>query len=154
MNDMRCFETLDRTLRDLMNAPDLLFGGKIVILGGDFRQTLPVKKGAAKEELISASITESHLWWHFKICTLKENKRLIRYGITNKERKRLKGFAKWLLEVGNGKVGELDKEDNQDSSWITILPDYCVNANETGMSKLIDFIYDDATLKTPTAWAL
>ncbi|GKF18263.1 DNA helicase, partial [Tanacetum coccineum] len=125
MNDMRCFETLDRTLRDLMNAPDLLFGGKIVVLGGDFHQTLPVKKEVAKEELISTSITESHLWWHFKISTLKENKRLLRYGLTNEEHKRSKVFAKWLLDVGNGKVGEPDEEDNKDSSWITIPPDYC-----------------------------
>nr|GEU93759.1 DNA helicase [Tanacetum cinerariifolium] len=42
INDGRCFEVLDRTLRDLMNAPEILFGGKTVIL--DFWQTLPVKK--------------------------------------------------------------------------------------------------------------
>ncbi|GKB75192.1 DNA helicase [Tanacetum coccineum] len=66
------------TPRDLMDAPNLLFGGKTIILEGDFSQTLPVKKGAAKEELIAASIAESHLWWHFKICTLKENMRLLR----------------------------------------------------------------------------
>ncbi|XP_024875804.1 uncharacterized protein LOC112457136 [Temnothorax curvispinosus] len=35
-------EIMDRTLRDIMNN-DVLFGGKIVILGGDFRQLLPIK---------------------------------------------------------------------------------------------------------------
>ncbi|GJZ34010.1 DNA helicase [Tanacetum coccineum] len=49
---------LDRTLRDLMNAPETVFGGKTVILGGDFRQTLPVKKGAVKQDLIHASIAD------------------------------------------------------------------------------------------------
>ncbi|GJS68855.1 DNA helicase, partial [Tanacetum coccineum] len=84
MNDRWCFETLDRTLRDLMDAPSLLFGVKTVVLGGDFRQTLPVKKGADKNELIAASIaTRSHLW---KICQL-------------------------LLDVGNGEIGEPDEED-------------------------------------------
>ncbi|GKE51239.1 DNA helicase, partial [Tanacetum coccineum] len=71
MNDKSYFETLDRTLRDLMDAPNILFRGKTIVLGGDFRQTLPVKKGAGKEELIAASIDESYLWCHFKICTLK-----------------------------------------------------------------------------------
>ncbi|GKD55321.1 DNA helicase [Tanacetum coccineum] len=68
----RCFKALDRTLRDLMNASEILFGGKTIVLGGDFRQTLLI-------------------------------------------------FAKWLLD---------------------------------GLSELIDFIYDDATLKAPTASAL
>ncbi|GJS73491.1 DNA helicase [Tanacetum coccineum] len=40
MNDHRCFETLDRTLRDLLDKPNRLFGGKTVMLRGDFRQTL------------------------------------------------------------------------------------------------------------------
>nr|GEX06196.1 DNA helicase [Tanacetum cinerariifolium] len=37
MNDRRCFEALHRTLRDLMNAPEILFGGKTMVLGGNFR---------------------------------------------------------------------------------------------------------------------
>ncbi|GKC42330.1 DNA helicase, partial [Tanacetum coccineum] len=84
LTDERCFETLDKTLRDLMDAPGLLFGLKTVVLGGDFRQTLPVKKGAAKEELIAASIAKSYLWWHFRICTLKENKRLLTWSATTR----------------------------------------------------------------------
>ena len=32
---------MDRTLKGIMSN-DLLFGGKIVILGGDFRQLLPI----------------------------------------------------------------------------------------------------------------
>lgn len=71
MNDRRCFETLDRTLRDILDMPDVLFGGKTIILSGDFRQTLPVKKGAPKMEVIASSIAESHLWAHFRLMTLK-----------------------------------------------------------------------------------
>ncbi|GJX48083.1 DNA helicase [Tanacetum coccineum] len=67
---------------------------------------------------------------------------------------RSEAFAKWLLDVGNGETEEPDKENDQDSSWITIPPEYSVIPDETGLSQLIDFIYDDATLKTPTARAL
>jgi ATP-dependent DNA helicase PIF1 len=35
------FQAVDRTLRDIMGRPDVLFGGKVV-LGGDCRQILPV----------------------------------------------------------------------------------------------------------------
>ncbi|XP_071689019.1 uncharacterized protein [Rutidosis leptorrhynchoides] len=41
MNDRRCFEALDRSLRDILNNNDKPFGGKSFIIGGDFKQTLP-----------------------------------------------------------------------------------------------------------------
>ena len=45
------FKAVDRTLRDLTQQPDLPFGGKTVVLGGDFRQCLPVVPRAQPEEL-------------------------------------------------------------------------------------------------------
>ena len=39
-------EALDRTLRDLTDVAEP-FGGKILVLGGDFRQILPVIRWAA-----------------------------------------------------------------------------------------------------------
>ncbi|GKG54554.1 hypothetical protein Tco_0560209, partial [Tanacetum coccineum] len=54
----------------------------------------------------------------------------------------------------NGEIGEPDEEENQDNSWNIIPPEYCVTVDETGMAKLIDFIYDEAMLKTPTAGGL
>ncbi|GJW67477.1 DNA helicase [Tanacetum coccineum] len=142
------------TLRDLMSAPNVVFEGKTIVLGGDFRQTLAVKKGASKEELIVASITESHLWPHFEVYTLKENMQLLRSGLTAEEKRRSEQFAKWLLDMGNGEIGEPDAENEQESSWVTISPEYTITTDEAGMSELIDFIYDDTTLKAPTAGSL
>ena len=47
MTHRNCFEAVDRSLRDILrftasNSADKPFGGKIVVLGGDFRQILPV----------------------------------------------------------------------------------------------------------------
>ncbi len=47
MMHRRAFEAVDRTLRDLMQLDDAegtekIFGGKTVVLGGDFQQILPV----------------------------------------------------------------------------------------------------------------
>jgi ATP-dependent DNA helicase PIF1 len=39
-------EALDNSLRDIMGRSNLPFGGKTIVLGGDFRQVLPiVRKG-------------------------------------------------------------------------------------------------------------
>ena len=61
MNDRKCFETLDKTLRDVLTKPEAFFGGKSVMLGGDLRQTLTVKKKGTKGDIVAASITASYL---------------------------------------------------------------------------------------------
>ncbi|CAL9016010.1 unnamed protein product [Prunus brigantina] len=61
MNHKHCFEALDKSLSDILshlnnldnNAP---FGGKPFLLGGDFRQILPVIPGGTREEIIDASL--------------------------------------------------------------------------------------------------
>nr|GEW84696.1 DNA helicase [Tanacetum cinerariifolium] len=153
MNDKRCFKALDGTLRDPMNAPETVFGWKTVILGGDFQQTLLVKKGIMKQDLIHASIVESYLWPQFKVCLLKQNMRLLRSDLSDEERERPKLFVQWLLDVGNGEIGCSDKDNIEDTFWITVPQEYCISPNEQALSQLINFISDDATLKTPTAIA-
>nr|GEZ63174.1 DNA helicase [Tanacetum cinerariifolium] len=46
---------------------------------------------------------------------------------------------------------ELDEDNDEDTSWIIIPQQYCLTLGEQGLSELIDFIYDDTTLKAPTA---
>ncbi|GKA68774.1 DNA helicase [Tanacetum coccineum] len=80
--------------------------------------------------------------------------RHLRSDLTTKKRQRSEAFAKCLLDVGNGEIGEPDEKDAHASSWITIPPGCLVTVDETGLSQLIDFIYDDMTLRTPTAKTL
>ncbi|KAH8934536.1 hypothetical protein BDL97_18G088100 [Sphagnum fallax] len=56
MMHRRTFEVVDRTLRDLMQLDDTqatekIFGGKTVVLGGDFRQILPVVPKGRREDI-------------------------------------------------------------------------------------------------------
>nr|GEU29095.1 DNA helicase [Tanacetum cinerariifolium] len=126
MNDRRCFEALDRSLRYIVDKPSSLFGGKSVLLGGDFCQTLPVKKRASKIEVISSCISETALWPSFKVFTLKHNMRLARPDISLEERSMVNSFASWLLDVGDGKIGEPADEDPKNTSWVHIPPAYCL----------------------------
>ncbi|GJV37849.1 DNA helicase [Tanacetum coccineum] len=120
MNDRRCFETLDTTLRDILDMPDTLFGGKTVMLGGDFRQTLPVKKQASRDELIGLSIAESYLWKHFKLYCLTENMRLSNRTLHETDKEKVGTFANWLLDIGNGNIGAPDEVDPENTSWVDI----------------------------------
>ena len=71
------FEAVDRTLRDLKEAPDDPFGGIPVVFGGDFAQTLPVFPGASRAGSVGASIQLSSLWEHFRILSLRQNMRVL-----------------------------------------------------------------------------
>jgi len=46
---------MDRTLRDITNN-NLPFGGKIIVLGGDFRQLLPIKGHGTRSEIVNLLI--------------------------------------------------------------------------------------------------
>ena len=49
MNNKYCFEVLDNTLQDLRNNFQQPFRGITIVLGGDFRQILPVIPLGTKE---------------------------------------------------------------------------------------------------------
>nr|GEY39739.1 DNA helicase [Tanacetum cinerariifolium] len=82
---------------------------------------------------------------------LKENMRLMRSDLSDEERKWSEVFAKWLFDVGDDEIGDYDQQNDKDTSWITIPNEYCITPGEQGLSELINFIYDEATLKAPTA---
>ncbi|CAF1588951.1 unnamed protein product [Adineta steineri] len=74
-------EALNNTLQDLRgNGNDM--GGVVVLLAGDFRQTLPVVEKR-----------------HVKVLTLTTNMRVALQGDVSAGQ-----FAKQLLEIGNGKI--------------------------------------------------
>ena len=94
---------MDRLLRDLMGT-DAPFGGKCLVLGGDFRQCLPVVPHGTSAQQASACIKSSTLWPYFEQLSLTDN---IRAEADSE-------FAPWLLKVGDGLDGrtvDLDRHD-------------------------------------------
>ncbi|XP_071718510.1 uncharacterized protein [Rutidosis leptorrhynchoides] len=114
MNDKRCFEGLEKRLRDILEN-DTPFGGKSFKLGGDFKQTLPVKKKGSKSDILAACITTSYLWRDFKVFVLTQNMRLVRPDLSASEKARNEEFSRWLLSLGNGLIGTPDSEDPHNS---------------------------------------
>ena len=103
-------EIMDRLLRDIMNN-DLPFGGKRIVMGGDFRQLSPIKAHSTRCEMINLSIKFSVLWKNFKVFSLTENMRTLVSEIE---------FSKFLNELGNGFLNDSDNN--------IILPNQCVSA--------------------------
>lgn len=92
MQHKHCVEAVDRTLRDIRDNPNP-FGGITVVLGGDFRQILPVVPKGVREEIVSASLRRSYLWDEIQVLTLNLNMRL------NTSDPRNADFANFLMEV-------------------------------------------------------
>ena len=143
-----CFEALDRTLRDLLSANEpsnaaKTFGGMPVLLGGDFRQVLPVIQGADRCQILNASLIRSPLWKHVRVLGLIVNMRLSNPALSPIERTRMSRFAQWVLDVGEGKVPAYRKDGETENTWINIPDDIVRLTKGDKPSTIIDAVYSD-----------
>ena len=82
---------IDCLLRQATDV-DIPFGGKVFILGGDFRQVLPVIRKGNRRVIVGNCLKNSVLWPEIR-----------RYRLTRNMRARGdQEFAQWLLGIGNG----------------------------------------------------
>ena len=138
---MHNFEAFDRTMRDIMKVVDednlnKPFGGKVVILGGDFRQILPVIRKARRRDIMKSSVNSSNIWHSCKVLKLIKNMRLIGDG-TSDSANEIREFAKWILKIGNGDM----VADEDGESIIDIPEDLCIPPCNNPIQALVDFVY-------------
>lgn len=142
-------ESLDLTLRDLMKTVDpalehVPFGGKVVVLGGDFRQTLPIVKKGSRAQIVEASHTRSRLWKHFgqNLFRLTDNMRVEHAAKEDgAHRETLQQFAEWLLALGDGRL-EQDEEGR-----VALPPEMCLDEG-ADMQELIDWVFPDLATRS------
>ncbi|XP_076927879.1 uncharacterized protein LOC143591598 [Bidens hawaiensis] len=135
------FEALDRTLKDVMivdlgNTSGSLFGGKVVVLGGNFRQILHVVHNGTRNDCVNATISSSYIWSNCKVLKLTKNMRLT-VGSQMSNTLEIKQFADWLLDIGQGNLGG----PNDGEATITIPEDLLIKDSLDLMSDLIDSVY-------------
>ncbi|XP_058775184.1 uncharacterized protein LOC131649437 [Vicia villosa] len=122
MAHKNCFEALDKTLKDLLNQNGIsgrIFGGKVVVFGGDFRQILPVVPRASRSDIGHASIFSSYVWDHCKVLTQTRNMRH-KNDKGNNNSNEIAEFSKWILDVGDGEEKEylsFDEIDKTDATY-------------------------------------
>ena len=103
-------EALDRSLKDIR-----LFGVALLLLSGDFRQTLPVILRATYADEINACLKESYLWQSVSKLCLTLN---IRVQLQNNPL--ASGFSEQLLDIGNGKL-----QLYEDTKYIRLPENFC-----------------------------
>jgi ATP-dependent DNA helicase PIF1 len=121
---------VDDVLRLCMSNEEEIFGGKIMLLLGDFKQTCPVVPHGSKEDILQASIRSFSLWSSLRIFHLTEP---IRNAVDP-------DFSDFVESIGIGTNGS-----RVDLSII--------GAKQTA-DELIDFVYPSEILDDPVTCAL
>ncbi|XP_058726301.1 uncharacterized protein LOC131597634 [Vicia villosa] len=153
-----CFEALDKTMKDIMGgskASNKIFGGKVIVFGGDFRQILPVIPRGSRSDIVHATINSSYIWDHCKVLKLTKNMRL-QQSAKSTSSAELRHFSDWILTVGDGKISEpndgyaeidvpkdlliSDFDDPLEAIFENTYPNFAVNYNN------VDFLQSRAIL--------
>jgi hypothetical protein len=132
------FEAVDQTLRDITQV-DKPFGGKIFIFGRDFRQILPVIPHASRADIVSTSLSKSHIWKYLRIIRLTINMRLCQSHNLQDNSLKQKEFAEFLLKIGDGKHPTISSAEDMITLPINmVMP-------RSNLTDLIDFVYPNLT---------
>ena len=119
-------DAVDRCLRDIMARPDTVMGGKVVMLGGDFRQCGPVMKNARgrarRMAEVNASLTHWTHWRAVKVLRLHINMR-VENCVRPECKSRLERWSRWLKDVGDGYVPLDDHRGLEVPSSIAFTPE-------------------------------
>ena len=126
MAKRQAIEAVDRTFQDIIGV-SLPFGGKIMVMGGDFRQVLPVIKRGTRAQIVDSSVRMSPLWSLTKKMRLTINMRALKDP----------WFSKFLLRVGDG------TEEPIEGNYIRIPDDMTIQCNnrENAIKELIHAIF-------------
>nr|GEW99059.1 hypothetical protein [Tanacetum cinerariifolium] len=107
------FEAVDRTLRDVCKhnrAGNEVFGGKVVVLGGDFRKILLVILKKRRSEIVSSVVNKSAA---------------------------IMNFNQWLLDMGDGRLLAVALDQEDEATWITIPDDLLIPINDDPISAIV-----------------
>ncbi|XP_057440936.1 uncharacterized protein LOC130732928 [Lotus japonicus] len=85
-----------------------------------------------------STINSSRLWRFCKVLTLTENMRLMNNS-TSRDNAVIKDFAKWVLDVGDGNLGDY----NDGESDIKIPNDFLIHQSSNPIADIVHFMYPD-----------
>lgn len=126
MAKKQTIEALDTMLQDITEV-SMLFGGKVVVLGGDFRQVLPVIPRGTKEDCMNASLIRSYIWSSLTKFRLEINMRAKTDPL----------FSAYILRIGNGTELLNSTEQIKIPDSLILEPSLA----NTPLDQLMEFVY-------------
>ena len=133
MCDRFALEAFDRSMQSLMNN-DKPFGGKVLLLGGDFRQTLPIIVKAGRSLIVSRTIKQMSIWGHIIQHQLHTNMRVM---ASCEDQAKGATFCDFLLRVGEGKI---PTDVGMPQNTVKVPPEFLYDGD------MIDYVYPDIHL--------
>nr|GEU38903.1 ATP-dependent DNA helicase PIF1-like [Tanacetum cinerariifolium] len=146
MTQKYAFEALDKKLRDILGFPkpekrEQIFGGMTVLLGGDFKQILPVITKGKRPDVVQACINRSKLWKHCNVFTLNRSMRVNEYYPNGEIDNRKQYFNQWVPSVGNGTMPAKAKEGEDEPGWIQIPDQFIINSSDSPIEAIVGETY-------------
>ena len=140
-----CYEALDRSMRDIAPPGDQKkkFGGKKILVSGDFRQLLPVIERANRAKIVSHTLKHSAILWDDDVVTLslRENMRVKNEMAKQPDNEdfhhQLTEYEQWLLSLGEGRLPSEGIVD--DSNIIEIPSEMCLESKD----EVVETVFDD-----------
>ncbi|MGH9060520.1 MAG: DEAD/DEAH box helicase, partial [Acidimicrobiales bacterium] len=118
------------------------FGGKLIVLGGDFRQVLPVILRAGPAEVVAACVNRASFWPRVKILRLRQNMRVSRLEREGEDASPLRAWAQFLERISDGTEPAIAMGGLEDC---VRLPDaVCLPPESRTMRGLVDSIFGEA----------
>ncbi|XP_058741331.1 uncharacterized protein LOC131613701 [Vicia villosa] len=102
----------------ISRASRKVFGGKVVVFGGDFRQILPVIPRGTRSDIIHATINASYIWDHSND---------------------IRSFSEWILKIGDGTMCE----PNDGYADICIPDEFLISNFSDPIKAIVEDTYPD-----------
>ncbi|GJY22279.1 putative DNA helicase [Tanacetum coccineum] len=143
LQHQHAFEAVDHTFRDICKdhvccGHNKVFGGKVVVLGGDFRQILLVITNGTRFDVVTSAVNKSDvIWRNCRVYVLSINMRLRDLTLADSDVEQLRLFTNCLLDMGDGRLPAIALNGEDEASWITIPDDLLLPVSDNAIETTV-----------------
>ena len=128
MTSCHALNAAERLFRDIMGKPGQPnispFGGKVLVMSGDFRQCLPVVRHGNQVHIVEATIKSCPTWPNFRQLRLAQN---MRTDAGSQE------FADWLIQLGDGTLPTVHPTSPTDCNFVELPGYFLIESDGNGL---------------------